>query len=67
MLKKLKNWETKIKTKSPKQKGIKTKIKSKPIQQKNSIKSNISYPNLEKWKKSIGIATGKSSVLNFKF
>ena len=34
-----------------KQKGIKTKIKSKPIQQKNSIKSNISYPNLEKWRK----------------
>ena len=34
-----------------KQKGIKTKIKSKPIQQKNSIKSNISYPNLGKWRK----------------
>ena len=38
--------------KNPKQKGIKTKIKSKPIQQKNSIKSNISYPNLKKkWRK----------------
>ena len=37
--------------KIPKQKGIKTKIKSKPIQQKNSRKSNISYPNLKKWRK----------------
>ena len=37
--------------KNPKQKGIKTKIKSKPIQQKNSRKSNISYPNLKKWRK----------------
>ena len=34
--------------KSLKQKGIKTKIKSKPFQQKNSIKSNISYPKLKK-------------------
>ena len=38
--------------KNPKQKGIKTKIKSKPIQQKNSRKSNISYLNLKKWRKS---------------
>ena len=37
--------------KNSKQKGIKTKIKSKPIQQKNSRKSNISYPNLKKWRK----------------
>ena len=34
-------------SKNPKQK----QIKSKPIQQKNSIKSNISYPNLKKEKK----------------
>ena len=34
--------------KNPKQKGIKTKIKSKPIQQKNSRQSSISYPNLKK-------------------
>ena len=27
---------------------MKAKIKSKPIQQKNSIKSNFAYPNLEK-------------------
>ena len=52
--KKLENWENKHfhgEPKSPKQNGIKTKIKSKPIQQKNSIKSNISYLNLEKWRK----------------
>ena len=36
--------------KSPKQKNIKTKIKSKPIQQKHSIKSNVSFPNLKKMK-----------------
>ena len=36
--------------KNPKHKGIKSKIKSKPIQQKNSRKSNISYPNLKKWR-----------------
>ena len=32
-------------SKNPKEK----RIKSKPIQQKNSIKSNISYPNLKNW------------------
>ena len=36
-------------SKNPKQK----RIKSKPIQQKNSIKSNISYPNLKNGKKAI--------------
>ena len=30
---------------------MKAKIKSKPIQQQNSIKSNIAYPNLKKKKK----------------
>ena len=34
-------------SKNPKQK----RIKSKPIQQKNSIKSNISYPNLKNGEK----------------
>ena len=34
-------------SKNPKQK----RIKSKPIQQKNSIKSNISYPNLKNGRK----------------
>ena len=46
-----KNWENKHfhwEPKSLKQKWIETKIKSKPFQQKNSIKSNISYPNLKK-------------------
>ena len=43
-------WENKHfhgEPKSLKQKWIKTKIKSKPFQQKNSIKSNVSYPNLK--------------------
>ena len=39
--------------KNPKQKGIKTKIKSKPIQQKNSRQSSISYPNLKKMEKDV--------------
>ena len=39
-----------MENKIPKQKRIKTKIKSKPIQQKNSIKSNVSFPNLKKKK-----------------
>ena len=39
--------------KNLKQKGIKTKIKSKPIQQKNSRQSSISYPNLKKMEKDV--------------
>ena len=40
-------WKFHVELKKPKQKRMKAKIKSKPIQQKNSIKSNIAYPNLE--------------------
>ena len=47
-----------MENKIPKQKRIKTKIKSKPIQQKNSIKSNVSYPNL---KQNEGKRTGANS------
>ena len=54
-IKKLRNKHFHGEPKSPKQKGIKTKIKSKPIQQKNSIKSNISYPNLEKMEKNVPV------------
>ena len=49
----MKNWENKHfhgEPKIPKQKRIKSKIKSKPIQQKNSIKSNVSFPNQKKKK-----------------
>ena len=49
----MKNWEKKHfhgNPKSPKQTNIKTKIKSEPIQQKNSIKSIVPFPNLKKMK-----------------
>ena len=39
-------------------KNIKTKIQSKTLQQKNSIKSNVSFPNL---KKNEGKRTGAGS------
>ena len=51
-------------SKNPKQK----RIKSKPIQQKNSIKSNISYPNLKnggKKKKKQCTVPNRCSVYRF--
>ena len=52
-IKKLRKQTFSWRTQKPETKGIKTKIKSKPIQRKNSIKSNISYPNLKKIEKNV--------------